>query len=63
MPRTIITPSDETEKVTNLAEVEKSTVNISYEQLKKLVTDLEKKPLKPKGFLTANKFNEKLRSG
>lgn len=54
--------SDETEKVTNLAEVEKVCEIYSYEQLKKLVTDLEKKPSEAKKvFLTAiNKFNEKL---
>lgn len=54
--------SDETEKVTNLAEVEKVCEIYSYDQLKKLVTDLEKNPSEAKKvFLTAiNKFNEKL---
>lgn len=54
--------SDETEKVTNLAEVEKVCEIYSYDQLKKLVSDLEKNPSEAKRvFLTAiNKFNEKL---
>merc|ERR550532_1200407 len=54
--------SDETEKVTNLAEVEKVCEIYTYDQIKKLVTDLEKNPSEAKKvFLTAiNKFNEKL---
>ena len=54
--------SDETEKVTNLAEVEKVCEIYTYDQIKKLVTDLETNPSEAKKvFLTAiNKFNEKL---
>ena len=54
--------SDETEKVTNLAEVEKVCEIYTYDQIKKLVMDLENNPSEAKKvFLTAiNKFNEKL---
>ena len=54
--------TDETEKVTNLAEVEKICEIYSYDQIKKLVTDLERNPSETKKifFATITKFNEKL---
>ena len=48
--------------MTNLAEVEKICEIYSYDQIKKLVTDLERNPSETKKifFATITKFNEKL---
>ena len=54
--------SDETEKVTNMAEVEKICEVYTYDQIKALVADLESNPAGAKKtfFDAINEFNEKL---
>merc|ERR1711994_764798 len=54
--------SDETEKVTNMAEVEKICEVYTYDQIKALVADLEINPAGAKKtfFDAINEFNEKL---